>query len=600
MQRCLCSDRTKNYKYLYISPATRTSVILKLCEILTREELLHEEKNLFLQSSICLLDVNIFKQHFNRIISDYTALIGAIIKCITSEKTGSTQDVFVKVIDNLKSYSQKFYSSDEFRRCFHDHVLCPLSQLLENDESNSLKDLSTSIYKCISMTLFPKRRLDSEFKMMDQILEQPLHEQSMETEDCGFFQQLCCASATLTSKEFIALIRVIFKSFIRSCRKDNHKHCQLFLILCYVLGLYPCVKNGSPNFSNEKQKLMPTLITVFSKKKLIHSLKTAIDVLNLENVDITVEIAGFPFLKWLQSLCDTIVSTEESIEGSALELLTSLSDLDPNILDSHKVTAIGHVMFNRSEKTKKETKRARSSYFMFLKSLLRSSLKLHRIQKLASRLLSSAKDQLTINSNGSKLTAEEVLPKEFCSEFGASMQSLVATQAMAMLKTLTFHLLEDCVEPMEQGKREPAVVIMLQLTTCLINEFLLGYRAIDPNIPQSKMEKFVSLMGDLGNVIGRLGKVLLLGKHNPVTMGAFLDLSLCWGELQLLLIFYQPDNPSAITEFPQLPSTNRLASRGSSTATDFSVLHPHLSDGEWSHLVERIVNFGDDHCKQRL
>ncbi|XP_071450005.1 uncharacterized protein [Hetaerina americana] len=609
LKQCLCSDRMNTYK-LYVSPSTRTLIVSTLCKFPEREDVGQEGISTFVTCCVQLTENPIFIQHFNKTLSDYSMFMNTMLRSLRLLRNDCFENLCQKLSCNLITFTRKFYLNDAFRDYFSRNILLPLSLILENEGQSLEKyeDFVKEFYRCIHLTLFPRKNQKEEYERMTQLFSQLLKgaEGSAKSEVL-LFQILYDALMTLSSNDFISILSVAFKSYISSCSRDAEKHCQTFLMLCYLLGFKPVVLDSRPGFSDDVSNFFSLPAILHPKKKLPNIyLKVLIGVMNKANVNINAEVAGYPFVGWLRGLCDCIISGVRSIDDSTISVFTALSELDPNILDAHTLRVIGPVMLKRSKKSKRVEK-CDSAYSLFLNSLLHSSVKLHRLQKLASRLLSSAKEELNRDpSIGSKVTVEDAFPQQFCVSFRESMQHLVATQALAMLRTLMFHLLEDCVIPMENGRCDSSAILLLQLTKCLLCEFMVGYKAIDPNIPELQVEKFTSLMSELGGCLGRLGRALLLEKHNPGTMGAFLELSHCWGDLHLLLVFYQPDKPSgdpmSAAVYPKLPSmasTKFCGTPGSlGTATDFSCLHPHLSEGEWSHLVERIVNFGDDACKE--
>ncbi|XP_046400159.1 uncharacterized protein LOC124166608 [Ischnura elegans] len=598
---CILSRRLE-VKHVYITSSTRSLLVSTMCELMKNETVLFGSSNRGISLITCglrLLDVPIFTRHFSQAISDYALLMGTMLKFIITLGPDFSSNLCRKILHSLTAFSRKFYLNEKFRNLFSCYVVSPLSKVLENVESSpDIRQNEMDFLRCVHLTYFPRIILREEEDLLTRVLHDIIKKLgvSMKT-DITLVQALLKASKTLDCDDFLPLLSLMFRSYICSCPKDSERHGESFLLLCCLFGFRPTIVNDRPVFSDRESYVDSSFPTIAypSKDFALKSLKVLLVALNAENVSTNVDVVGHPCIAWLRALCENVIS--QGINDPAIEVLTALSELDPNVLDPLSREVIGAVMMRRNASTS-------NHYTCFLSSLLSSSVKVHRIQKLASRLLSSAKEELLRDASiGSKVTPAFVFPRAFLLELRESMQHLRVTQALAMLKTLMFHLLEDCIIPMESGQRGASSVLLLQLAKCIFCEFMVGYKAIDPNIPELQSEKFMSLMSELGSSLGRLGRALLLEKHSPDTMGAFLELSVCWGDLYMLLLFYQPDKACTSTEVSvALPSLSspQFCGNSAGTATDFSCLHPHLTEGEWSHLVERIVNFGDNACKEML
>ena len=56
-------------------------------------------------------------------------------------------------------------------------------------------------------------------------------------------------------------------------------------------------------------------------------------------------------------------------------------------------------------------------------------------------------------------------------------------------------------------------VLLFDIVSYLISRFVSGTRVMDYSVPEVVKEKFISLMANIGSLLGRCGKVIISKKH---------------------------------------------------------------------------------------
>jgi hypothetical protein len=141
-------------------------------------------------------------------------------------------------------------------------------------------------------------------------------------------------------------------------------------------------------------------------------------------------------------------SSKDTVSAVLLEVMCAFIHLQPLIIEPNIREVLEHVVL-----AKKPTEEIRVTYVTFFCDVLKMFVKLSRLQKFVAKLLSLG---TTLNSEEvEELPAlPDVLPAQFCTEFQIAVALLPGGQTVELMKTLLFHLNQDCIVVLEkqQGK----------------------------------------------------------------------------------------------------------------------------------------------------
>jgi hypothetical protein len=178
--------------------------------------------------------------------------------------------------------------------------------------------------------------------------------------------------------------------------------------------------------------------------------RNLLSVLSDTNVVVIGDSDEVPFQEWLQALISAAIfsTSKDSISVALLEVVCAFIRLKPLIIEPKISEILEHVML-----VKKETEEIRVAYTTFFCDVLKMFVKLSRLQKFVAKLLNL---RITLSSREAEevRTLRDILPMEFCTEFQTAITLLSGGQTVELMRTLLFHLNQDCVVVLEkqQGK----------------------------------------------------------------------------------------------------------------------------------------------------
>jgi hypothetical protein len=313
------------------------------------------------------------------------------------------------------------------------------------------------IFKSVQQVLFPKTR----FKEISLALlslfggKSGYHSATLET----LLESLSSAVINNEPDSTVHLFSIVLQAFVSSYKGDTVSVHRMFISMCYLVGFKPEVKLNSAGECKVllKHKTFKKFFPECHIQKVLEINETSmkvvrnlLGVLSDASIGLHDDSNEVPFQDWLQALMSTVFSctSKDSFSVVLLEVMCAFIRLQPLIIEPNIRDILEYVML-----AKKQTEEIRVVYVSFFCDVLKMFVKLNRLQKFVAKLLSLG---TILNSREVEElpTLPDVLPKQFCIEFQSAVALLPGGQTVELMKTLLFHLNQDCVAVLDkqQGK----------------------------------------------------------------------------------------------------------------------------------------------------
>ncbi|KAG7201599.1 hypothetical protein KM043_004340 [Ampulex compressa] len=306
-------------------------------------------------------------------------------------------------------------------------------------------------------------------------------------------------------------------------------------------------------------------LPVVRKENLILEWLCSACTINHEQLDDVIfdfenKIQNITLYEYCQKVVHDILS-KQHITDIDYDLLTQLTYFNPLIIEK-KIPDILKKIFLPGQPMK---------YTCLLIAILDASVRLRREEKFISHLLMALKSssKYMFNSNACMF-----FPHEFRNKFIKSVNNITNTQAIAMLKTLSFYLNRDCAEVLQYNTTHKCIVMMKPTIELLVFLFE-GACVFECNGTIASQQKFVDALNNIGQVLSQLVDKALHLNHNKEIIIMLLTAVSSWSKVQNMLKYYVPKAIIHNLSFP-------------------------ISEDQWLQLIQRITNFGEDSCKNNM
>jgi hypothetical protein len=430
-----------------------------LCELLKSENAFKNSKFAILECAVCVLENANFQHYFKQQLEQFFEFIIVIFNIAIN---GENVDFCVRILQTICVVNKQVFQKEVFSILFIQKTLQPIVKVLGVIPIQQVADSTASrirfeVFKCVQQVLFPKTRSKEISLVFSSLFAGKSGSRSAILET--LFECLSSAVVNSQSDSTVHLFSVIFQAFVSSFKGDAVSVHRMFITLCYFLRFKPKVKLSSCG------EYKPLLKSKYFKKafpechiqKVLEINDTSVlvarhllDVLSDANVVLNGDSDEVPFQEWLQALISTAFSStlKDSISVALLEVMCAFIRLKPLIIEPKISEILEHVML-----AKKETEELKVAYATFFCNVLKMFVKLSRLQKFVAKLLN-----LKITLSSKKVvkvpTLRDILPMELCTEFQIAITLLSGGQTVELMRTLLFHLNQDCVVVLEkqQGK----------------------------------------------------------------------------------------------------------------------------------------------------
>jgi len=430
-----------------------------LCELLKSENVSKNSKCVILECTVCTLENTNFQHYFKQQLEKLFDFISAILNVAISEEN---VDCCVRILQSISVFNKQVFQKELFSVLFIQKILQTVIKVFGFLPSEDLKDSVTSrmrfeIFKCVQQVLFPKSR-SKEFSLAFVSLFLENNDSRSATLET-LLESLSSAVVNSQSDATANLFSIVLQAFVSSYKGDTVSVYRMFITMCYFIGFKPKVKLSSDTEYKsllKHKKFMKSFPECHIQKFVavndtsMKVMRNLLNVLSDANVHLSDGNDEVPFQEWLQALMSAVFSSssKEFISVILLEVMCAFIRLKPLIIEPKTSEILERIML-----AKKESEEIRMAYATFFCSILKMFVKLSRLQKFVAKLLNLG-TTLAAREVEELPTLPDVLPTEFCTEFQSAISLLPGSQTVELLRTLIFHLNQDCVAVLEkqQGK----------------------------------------------------------------------------------------------------------------------------------------------------
>ncbi|XP_066994612.2 unhealthy ribosome biogenesis protein 2 homolog [Anabrus simplex] len=589
---CLSSNRMLNLSATDIRSSEKAKLIQVLSDSLNKASSEERSYIIILQCISRVLENSHFQDYFRKQLQDYIALNKVFFRGISQIQDAQ---LFTKTVENLVSFYKQLSNKDEFSKLFVREIIIALVESYCNVKSEDTSGtIKLKVIHCVERIVFPRAKHSEISGCIRTVFGSSIYQFSDII--CELFVLLSNAVTSLPENIISDVINIVFQAFALSYKNESSVICWFFVILCYFIGFKPNVrvaegnsvhlithKNFKTVFQDKVSKCSKASVTS------LLVLRSLLEVLSENNVQLDLMINNVSFRDWLEVLVSSVLKIK--IHGITFDVLNCIIQLNPLIIEAKISSILECTLFVQEDFIV-----LKPSYISFLHCVLVMFNKLHRLQKFTSKFLTTILDCTVVNSaeNGRiHLTSSDILPKEICHEFCDCMTTLPGSQCIEMMKSLTYHVHQDCVEILEKNIPGEGFLLYVEVLADVLCHFLDGVRMAEHSIPIVIVEKFINGMAELRGILGQLGTALLHKEHCHRLMVAFLRMCYSCGELQILLLHYSPG-------CEKNKSLQLADMQGDNSATNLECLHSYLTHEQWNLVAQRIRNFGEDACKEML
>lgn len=429
-----------------------------LCELLTSESVCKNSKYVILECAVCVLENTNFQHYFKRQLEQLFDFINVILKFVINEEN---VDCCARILQTISIFNKQVLQRELFSVLFIQKTLKPIIEVLGFIPRCHVVDSATGhirfeIFKCVQQVLFPKSRSkEISLAFMSLFVGNTDNHSAVLN---ALFESLSSAVVNSESDATVNLFSVVLQAFVSSYKGNAVSTYRMFITMCYFVGFKPEVKFGSTGKYRSllKHKKFKKSFSDCHIEKVgevtdtsMKVIKSLLDILSDASVPLN-DSDEVPFQEWLQALISAVFfsTSKDSISVDLLELMCAFICLKPLIIEAKTSEILERVML-----AKKQTKEIRLAYVTFFCDTLKMFVKLGRLQKFVAKLLNFG-TTLSGREVEELPTLPDILPLEFCTEYQIAVGLLPGGQTVELMRTLMFHLNQDCVAVLEkqQGK----------------------------------------------------------------------------------------------------------------------------------------------------
>lgn len=430
-----------------------------LCELLKSDSVYKNSKCVILECSVCVLEDIHFQHYFKQHLEQFFDYISVILNVVISEEN---VDFCMRILQTICAFNKQVIQKEVFSVLFIQKALQLTIKILECIPSQHVPDSATTpvkfeIFKCVQQVLFPKTRFKEISLALFSLFGGKRGHRSATLET--LLESLSSAVVNSKPDATVHLFSIVLQAFASSYKGDTVSMHRMFITMCFLVGFNPEVKLNSTSeckslLKHKKFKksfpechIQKVLEINETSMKVVRNLLGVMSDANIGLHDVSDEI---PFQDWLQALMLAVFSctSKGTVSVVLLEVMCAFIHLQPLIIEPNIHEVLEHVML-----AKKPTEEIRVTYVTFFCDVLKMFMKLSRLQKFVAKLLSL---ETTLNSKEVEElpTLPDVLPAQFCNEFQIAVALLPGGQTVELMKTLLFHLNQDCIVVLEKQQGE--------------------------------------------------------------------------------------------------------------------------------------------------
>lgn len=385
----------------------------------TLNDLTEETYEEVLECCTLILANNSMRQYFKKKPKDLGLLVKILLNTVLkhsgyySETQGEDKQLLkscilssvescgiISIIESIMQiYRQSITTKEEIRIIFIRYILYPMCNLIDHRHADSANKLGIVAYKCIQHLLLGKRNTQNDHTTESSPIMFP-----------DLFGVLSENVEKLNLQSNLATYLFILRAAVGTYKSDTASLDVFFRNLINTSGRY-------------KWEI----------------LNVSLQLLNDVSFDFENAIEDVTLSEYFQKLISDIL-TNDNITCGQCGILVKLSYINPLLIESNIQNILNKILLEEQN----------TDYTNLLIAILYVSTKLRREQKLVSQLLISVKQHVAVKKKH-KMSRSEFFPEEFKVKLAKSINNTSSSQAIASLKTLTYHLNTDCVELLQSN-----------------------------------------------------------------------------------------------------------------------------------------------------
>ncbi|XP_049774702.1 uncharacterized protein LOC126162321 [Schistocerca cancellata] len=557
-----------------------------------------------LHCTLNILQTTIFQQHLARNLEELYPLCASFFEALSElEDTDISQkltlyfDCLNYIISFSKQSSVKGKLNTGFVSCVSASLVKAVLKLQQQSTIEDSTYIEKETLKFVQQVLLPKNCVKDIVSSLSSVFESESCSNNLITETLLY--TLLLAREKFSADVVSKLYAIFFGAVVTDTKEDSSGLFQALVVFSFLVGFKPTTM--APLGDSRVQLLRYRDFKMLFNELNVHKprnvdetslavLKGLFDVIITKETNLDAVIKEVTMLKWLQALMLSVVQDNTASERM-FEILCCFVHLSPLVVEPIIMDILKEIMFSS-----KPVLPVMLRYTTFMCTILEMFMKLHRLQKFISKLLTTLKAMFEGPVTSGLLMAEvsDVFPEKFCSQFSKNVLLLPSSQIISMMRTFIYHLKEDCLPKLPACRNDnscESAEIHTALLSCLLCHFLVGIRLAEHTVINSVRKRFCEALEEMADVLGQFGSAVVQIQHRPRLVVSYLKTCHCWGQLRILLLYYCEDTYTPEISVPHVEDL---------TATNLTPLHRYLSPDIWALLTQRVINFGEQPCKDIL
>lgn len=398
----------------------------------------------------------IFQQYLSRMIDELFYLLQTFFNAIASNDGVEfmfRREMFMMVTSQLNIFNKMNLIRGKLnprliKEIFPSLHLALNALELQNSNHNTYLQMEKEFIKAIQHTILSKQSLKDWTTFINSLFES---DEVITTDTIiSILSILIDYRKSVTGDVSVKLYNTIFKSVIGSVAKDHQQAFKSFSLFCFLIGFQPFIQIGeNKSVQILTYKHIKKLSNIIDIKKpeqpnelSLKILKHLVDSLSAFPITLGTTYGSISFEMWFQAL--TVLLVKDMPYDEMFTVVSSLMEMYPLIFESNLGIILKTIIFGGKYCVTK-------NYIVFFQTLIQTFSKLHRLQKLISKLLLTLKVALTETESLILPLIDDVLPEEFLTDFGHSLLLLPSSQICELLKTFIYHFKQDCLQRINDG-----------------------------------------------------------------------------------------------------------------------------------------------------
>ncbi|KAJ8949966.1 hypothetical protein NQ318_002374 [Aromia moschata] len=518
--------------------------------------------------SLILLENRICQQYFKYNAEFYCHFVSSIIQKISCAK-------YLEEVLKKNLFHKTIIEEEKFHKHFLDIILPTLVDCLQKFN--------------IPLALFEQVSVVVQKFFEDNKTEKPTVPKTLFKHLLNFYKD--------DTEKAKVKYKLILHALCKAYEADFNLSYKFVILLVHIIGFD--LKDKLIFYKGSKLEIPVPEISLSKSQEIMLEL---LDILCRTNVKMDCSVKELMFSEFIRNILRQLLYLNTPSD-TCYHIFIKAIVIDPVVIEPIIDGLICYTM--TADNRKQETE-----YENLIVSIFEVYSKLHRIENLIAKLVSSLYDkfngatialkeiyefrgQCDIDSRDIKakhFKIDNILTKKILEYVSTCICNLASWQVINVFKTLLHYLKKhlSCIDI--TGNEDWLYFAYMKILSVLITTVLSSIRVAEHTIASNVVQKSVKELEELRNVLQQFGMSLLHREHNHTLMRSFLNIAYHWAEIYIILVYYS-DNKEV-----QL----KKSIDSDITPCNITYMHPYLSVKQWCLISERITNFGEVPCKLLL